>query len=208
MNEIGIKNKNTKSEQSVVPMEIKGWNWGAFIFNWIWGVGNNTYRAFFVFIPIINIFMIISLGLKGNEWAWKHKKWESIEHFKQVQRRWSMAAWVCIGCLVVLCVSIFYSIESSLMNSDPYKISLAEVTESKSFITNIGQPYEVSFDRGSIESSDYEGVASLTYTVEGPNGEGVVNLEAQMDDMGEWTILCLSVYYPELPSTDVLVSCL
>ena len=26
-----------------VPNEIKGWNWGAFFFNWIWGVCNGVY---------------------------------------------------------------------------------------------------------------------------------------------------------------------
>jgi len=34
--------------------------------------------------------MIIVLGIKGNEWAWRNKKWESIEHFKSVQKKWSV----------------------------------------------------------------------------------------------------------------------
>jgi len=25
-----------------VPDEIDRWNWGAFLLNWIWGIGNNT----------------------------------------------------------------------------------------------------------------------------------------------------------------------
>ena len=26
-----------------VPQEVKGWNWGAFMFNVMWGIGNKTY---------------------------------------------------------------------------------------------------------------------------------------------------------------------
>ncbi|WP_299022661.1 cytochrome c oxidase assembly factor Coa1 family protein [uncultured Photobacterium sp.] len=201
-----MENLSGKGKESVVPAEIKGWNWGAFVFNWVWGIGNNTYRALFAFIPIVNIFMMILLGLKGNEWAWKHKKWESVEHFKEVQRKWSKAALAFIGLLVILSVFMFFRIESSFLNSAPYKLSLVEVTESKSFITKIGQPYEVSIDSGSMGSSKTEGTASIKYTVEGPNGEGVVNFDAQMD-MGTWTIVCLTVDYPESQSRDELVAC-
>ena len=90
-----------QGKESEIPIEIKGWNWGAFIFSWIWGIGNNTYRAFWVFFPLVNIIMMIALGLKGNEWAWRHKKWESVEHFKQVQRKWTKAA------LIFLVVVLF-----------------------------------------------------------------------------------------------------
>jgi hypothetical protein len=27
----------------------------------------------------------------GNEWAWKSRKWQSIEQFKAHQRRWTIA---------------------------------------------------------------------------------------------------------------------
>lgn len=85
-----------------VPDEIKGWSWGAFFLNWIWGVGNNTYRAFWVFVPYVNLIMIIYLGLKGNELAWKHKKWESIEQFKKVQKKWTTAAFIFLAvCILV-----------------------------------------------------------------------------------------------------------
>jgi len=33
--------------------------------------------------------MWIVLGLKGNEWAWRARKWESIEQFKSSQENWS-----------------------------------------------------------------------------------------------------------------------
>ncbi len=30
--------------------------------------------------------MMIILGLKGNEWAWKNRKWESVEQFKATHK--------------------------------------------------------------------------------------------------------------------------
>lgn len=70
------------------PAELKGWNWGAFIFTWIWGIVNRVWLSFLVFIPVVNIVMIFILGAKGNEWAWKSRKWDSIEHFKKHQKAW------------------------------------------------------------------------------------------------------------------------
>ena len=31
--------------------------------------------------------MTIILGLKGREWAWRNKKWDSLEHFNAVQKK-------------------------------------------------------------------------------------------------------------------------
>jgi hypothetical protein len=42
--------------------------------------------------------MAIVLGVKGNEWAWRNKRWDSIERFKKVQRTWM---WVGIAILIV-----------------------------------------------------------------------------------------------------------
>lgn len=30
---------------AVVPEEIKGWNWGAVMMNWVWGLFNGTFIA-------------------------------------------------------------------------------------------------------------------------------------------------------------------
>jgi hypothetical protein len=35
--------------------------------------------------------MAIALGSNGNEWAWKSRRWRSIEHFKAHQRGWAIA---------------------------------------------------------------------------------------------------------------------
>ena len=78
-----------------VPEEIRGWNWGGFLLTWVWGIGNNVWISLIALgslIPwigwVIGLVMGIILGIRGNEWAWQRKKWESIEHFQKIQRTW------------------------------------------------------------------------------------------------------------------------
>ena len=39
-------------EPQDIPPELDRWNWGAFLLNWIWGVGNNTYIALLTLVPL------------------------------------------------------------------------------------------------------------------------------------------------------------
>ncbi len=79
------------SSQEMVPEEILGWNWGAFLMPWLWLWTNNVWLGLLCFIPNVGFVMTIILGVKGNEWAWKSRRWRSIEHFKQHQRGWAIA---------------------------------------------------------------------------------------------------------------------
>lgn len=98
---------NNKSTKPDLPSGVSGWCWGAFLLTWIWGVGNRTYRSFWVFVPIVNLFVWFALGLKGREWAWRHKKWDSVEHFNRVQRKWSIAGFI----IVLLAFILSFAIE-------------------------------------------------------------------------------------------------
>ena len=91
----------------------KGWNWGAFFLNWIWGIGNKTYIALLMFIPFVNIVMLFMLGAKGNEWAWKNREWESVEQFKKVQKAW--AVWGFILFLIGVAGGIIASVTANSM---------------------------------------------------------------------------------------------
>ncbi len=94
--ESSVENTSGQRRLSTIPEEVKGWNWGAFLLNWIWGVGNNVWIALLAFIPFVSFIMGIVLGIKGNEWAWRNKKWDSIEHFKKTQRTWGIVGIVLI----------------------------------------------------------------------------------------------------------------
>ena len=100
------ENTSGQGKSAVVPQEVRGWNWGAFLLTWIWGIGNRVWLAFLVFLPIplAAFAMSIVLGVKGSEWAWQSRKWDSIEGFKRTQRVW--AYWG-IG---ILCVSLLLTV--------------------------------------------------------------------------------------------------
>ncbi|KAA3660362.1 MAG: hypothetical protein DWQ04_19635 [Chloroflexi bacterium] len=88
----GFTNTSGQGNLAIVPPEAQGWHWGAFFLNWIWGLGNNTYIALLCFIPYVNFIMIFVLGAKGKEWAWRNKRWDSIEHFTSTQKKWTQWA--------------------------------------------------------------------------------------------------------------------
>lgn len=104
-------NENTsgQGDSTEVPREIMmKWNWGAFLLNWIWGLGNKTYVALLCLIPVVGVVLAFVLGVKGSEWAWKNKRWESIEHFQRVQKRW--AAWGIWIAVTLLCLGVLGTI--------------------------------------------------------------------------------------------------
>ena len=73
-----------------VPRELGEWNWGGFLLTWVWGIGNNVWWSFLVFIPYLGVLVMPwVLAFKGNEWAWQSRHWDSIEHFKRVQHTWT-----------------------------------------------------------------------------------------------------------------------
>jgi hypothetical protein len=88
--------------RSTLPALADRWNWGAFFLGWIWGLGNRSYLAFLVWVPPLSFFMPFVLGAKGNEWAWRNKRWDSLEHFRRVQRKWSVAGLLAAALLLGL----------------------------------------------------------------------------------------------------------
>ena len=82
----GVANTSGQGPGAPVPPEIQGLNWGAFLLNWIWGLGNGVMIALLsLIIPFWNIYLLI----KGNELAWQNKRWDSVEHFKATQAKWT-----------------------------------------------------------------------------------------------------------------------
>ena len=90
MNDSSLNNSG-QGRGTEIPDGIKGWSWGAFFLNWIWSIGNKTWLGLFALVPYVGFIMAIVLGIKGREWAWQNKRWESIDHFQNVQKKWS--AW-------------------------------------------------------------------------------------------------------------------
>ncbi|MBN1398636.1 MAG: hypothetical protein JXA06_11450 [Bacteroidetes bacterium] len=103
----GAENTSGKGKGSEVPPVIRTWNWGAFFLSALWGIFNKTYIALWSVIPLMAIPMAFILGFKGSEWAWQNKRWKSIEHFQQVQKKW--AVWGIIFFVVFTVIGTFVS---------------------------------------------------------------------------------------------------
>lgn len=102
-----MDNTSGQGSTAVVPDEIRGWNWGGFLLNWIWSIGNKTWIGLLSLIPYLGFVMAIVLGVKGNEWAWQNREWESVEQFKEVQKKWTI--WGVIILVVGIVLSVIFS---------------------------------------------------------------------------------------------------
>ena len=69
-----MENTSGQGVAAVVPPELDRWNWGAFFLTWIWGIGNNTFIALLMFVPVVNMVMPFVLGVKGSAWAWRNNR--------------------------------------------------------------------------------------------------------------------------------------
>ncbi len=100
---LNLSNPTTTTSTAEIPDGVKGWSWGAFLLNWIWAIGNKTWIGLIALIPYVGFIMAIVLGFKGREWAWKNNKWDSVEHFNRVQKKWSY--WGVVIMLVIVFLS-------------------------------------------------------------------------------------------------------
>jgi hypothetical protein len=105
---VGVTPGNTsgQGEAAIVPEEVKGWSWAGFGLTWIWGVFNGVLISLLALIPVFALVWAIVLGIKGREWAWRNKRWDSVEHFKNTQRPWDTAGIVLFAIWVVAIVLI------------------------------------------------------------------------------------------------------
>lgn len=97
-----IENNSGGGKDIIVPDEVKGWSWGAFLLTWIWGIGNKTWFSLLTFIPYVGFIFAIILGFKGREMAWRNKRWDSVEHFQEVQKKWSFWGVLIVGGFLIL----------------------------------------------------------------------------------------------------------
>ena len=85
------------SDPAKLPM-IRGWNWGAFLFSWIWAIGHGligiALLTFFFSSPPFGLIAMVLLGLYGNELAWKARYYRSVEEFRAQQDKWTKGAFL------------------------------------------------------------------------------------------------------------------
>lgn len=182
-----MDNTSGGGHAATVPAEIDRWNWGAFLLNWIWGIGNNTWIALLTLLPFANFVMPFVLGAKGSAWAWRNKRWESIEHFRRVQRLWAIWGAVVWLLLIAAFVAIFFAVSSMLKSSDVYRLSVAKLHANAEAMAILGPPIETGLVSGSFRSSGPSGETQISFAVEGRKAKGTVYVLATKH-MGQWTI--------------------
>lgn len=177
---------------NVLPPEIGRWNWGAFLLNWIWGVGNNTFIALLMFVPLVNVVMPFVLGARGDAWAWRNGRWDSVEHFRRVQRKWAIwgvIIWlVMIGLFAGILGGVFYA----LRHSEAYALAAAELKASSEVTEALGSPIATGFPTGSVSTNGANGHAALSFSVSGPKGTGQAFVAAQKRN-GIWSLTRLTL---------------
>jgi hypothetical protein len=125
-----MTDQSLRLDQQEVPAEIDRWNWGAFLLNWIWGVGNNVFVALLTLIPVVGLIMPLVLGARGNRWAWRNGRWDSVEHFKRVQRAWTKWAVIIWIGAIVLFGGLFGGVFYVLGHSEAYRLGVARLEAS------------------------------------------------------------------------------
>lgn len=108
-----------------VPDEIKGWNWGAFLMAPFWPISNQVWIGLLAWTPYIGWIMMFVVGTKGNEWAWKSRKWSSVAAFKAHQRAWTKWSLIGYGSFLPLCFLIgFIAAFTSALQSNRVQVSI------------------------------------------------------------------------------------
>lgn len=86
-----------------LPDELRGFNWGAFLLTFIWGIKHRAWITL-LGIPLLIIQLPLGLnlilftilqfysGFKGNMWAYQQDWWMSVKDFRRTQIRWAVAA--------------------------------------------------------------------------------------------------------------------
>lgn len=187
----GEENTSGQGKEAVLPDELEGLNWGAFLLNWIWGLGNRTYIALLALIPFVNFVMPFVLLFKGNKWAWANRSWRDADHFRRVQRKWAWAGVIVWVTLVLAGIGLIFVIMSGLRDSDAHVMALRQARQNPEAVKILGEPIEDGwFTSGEITVSGPKGNADISFSVSGPKGEGKLFVSA-VRHAGKWRVVQL-----------------
>ncbi|WEX07858.1 cytochrome c oxidase assembly factor Coa1 family protein [Chelativorans sp. AA-79] len=193
------------NEPAEIPAELDRWNWGAFLLNWIWGIGNSVFIALLMFVPLVNIVMIFVLGAQGSRWAWRNRVWRDAEHFRRVQRKWAIAGLIAWIAVIGLCAFAVMSFPLALKNSVAYRMTMETVRDDAGVKAMLGDGIEPAFwvSGGINMQADGGGAAALSIPITGSKGSGRVISQA-LRTGGVWELRLVVVRIDGLDSPLVL----
>lgn len=172
---------------------MRGWNWGAFLLTWIWGICNGTLISLLSLLPGVHIIMMFVLGAKGNEWAWRNKNWQSIEQFHKTQKKWAVwgLALFLLGFAVLVIVPFGILGFGISMEWPNMQRMVGQFEEHRRFCNYAlseaeRDPRSQSYFGGKISLrgpaevvSSKDGCTEISIPVGGPGGEGVLYLRTR-----------------------------
>ena len=171
-----------------IPPGIAGWSWGAFLWNWIWAIFNNTWIGLLALIPGVNLIMIFVLGAKGREWAWKNKQWDSVEHFNRVQRKWSVWGIGLVLASLLLC-GLLFAFSMFFLASNGSKFSGFSVPSTTESIETIAEPGESASVESEQSSIGEPAIAEDAATSETIAQDAVIEEPVAQDTVVEETVV-------------------
>ncbi len=185
---------NALNDPPEIPPELDRWNWGAFLLNWIWGIGNSVWIALLMFVPFVNFVMLIVLGLRGSRWAWKNRAWRDVEHFRKVQRRWATAGILVWLVAIAGTAALVFGAFAALRHSEPYQMTMETARGDQRIVRAIGEDFVAgTFVTGTISSyGDGTGGAAFAIPVSGSAGEGTIYSRSSRSN-GAWQIRSLAL---------------
>ena len=120
-----LQNNSSNNEittSTELPSEAKKYNWGPLFTGFIWGFFNGMPKNILItlvvlfmcsFIPtlgivasLVNTCILIWAGTKGNQWAWCHKNWNTVEEFNKHQKKWVLYPFIIYLILTVLTIVV------------------------------------------------------------------------------------------------------
>lgn len=93
MNNQGYAPQNPQgyTPQNMGTQPIRGWCWGAFMYNWIWGIAHKCYLPLICLIPGLGFIWLFVCGAKGHEWAMNSGMFRTVEEYNASMTTWNRA---------------------------------------------------------------------------------------------------------------------
>lgn len=105
-------NDSGQGLSSHLPNELRGGSWAGLLMNMIWGAAMRIPWTWLCLVPFVGGIMPFVMYYRGNEWAWQYKHWDSIAHFRGVQKKWAN-----IGFVLSIIGAILFVVYISWMDS-------------------------------------------------------------------------------------------
>jgi len=206
-----VKHDNNSGQGEPAPASItKKFNWGAFLFNFLWGI---KYRRYFlVAVPIllllpfgflIAIPMAVYAGMKGNQWAWEEVQYKNEDDFNKSQTDW-VRAWCWVAAIALIIYTPF-AINKAKKAPKIEPVKTEKISEDASLELKI--PREV-FDDTVISDNDSQLLTSernLIYWVRFENEQNLAEKKEIEDIYNKLNTLSQNFkLYPDLIKQEIV----